>query len=148
MYRLSRFRRGRCLVDGYAQHSRVNRRLNGMLFVRAAVGFSLVLAQLVYVLTVHLSNCCAERYFAWAPNDYSIVYHIIATVNGRRLNATEVLDRYRIPQSGFYEDPAERLEGVLRSRELVYGKIDRVSLLLQYRLDGHPPLDWRWANDK
>lgn len=153
---MSRFRigrRGSCLVDGaddgYAeQHPRVNYRLNGPLFARAAAGFSLVLAQLIYVLTVHLSNCCAERYFAWAPNDYSIVYHITATVNGRRLNATEVLDRYRIAQSGFYEDPVERLEGVLRSRELAYGRIDRVSLLIQYRLDGHPPSDWRWSNDK
>lgn len=153
---LSRFRRGRRgsrlvngAYDGCAeQHPRVNHRLNGLLFARAAVSFSLVLAQLVYVLTVHLSNCCAERYFAWAPNDYSIVYRITATVNGRRLNAAEVLNRYRIPQSGFYEDPVERLEGVLRNREITYGVIDHVSLLVQYRLDGHPPSDWRWSNDK
>lgn len=64
------------------------------------------------------------------------------------MNATEVLDRYRIAQSGFYEDPVERLEGVLRSRELAYGRIDRVSLLVQYRLDGHSPSDWSWSNDK
>lgn len=145
MSRFRRGRRGRSLVE---QHPRADFRLNGLLFGRAAVGFSLVLAQLIYVLTVHLSHCCAERYFAWAPNDYSIVYHITATVNGRRLNATEVLDRYRIAQSGFYEDPVERLEGVLRSRELAYGRIDRVSLLVQYRLDGHSPSDWSWSNDK
>lgn len=155
-YRLSRFRRSRrgsYLVDGVddrcaERHPPVNYRLNGPLFARAAIGFSLVLAQLIYVLTVHLSNCCAERYFAWAPNDYSIVYRITAKVNGRRLNAAEVLDRYRISQSGFYEDPIERLEGVLRLRELSYGRIDRVSFLVQYRLDGHPLSYWRWSNDK
>jgi hypothetical protein len=129
-------------------HPRVTHRLNGSLVARAAVGFSLVLTQLIYVLTVHVSNCCAERYFAWAPNDYSIVYHIAATVNGSKLDAMQILGRYRISQNGLWQDPVERLEGVLRRRELAYGKTDRVFLSVRYRLDGRPPAEWRWSNDK
>ena len=117
-----------------------------LLIVRGAVGLGLVLAQLVLVLTVYLSGCCAERYFAWAPNDYSIDYRIDATVNGRSLSGPEILDRYRLPQVGFYEDPLQRLEGVLRRRELAYGGADRVVIVLEYELNGRAPAAWRWSN--
>jgi hypothetical protein len=151
LYRSSRGRKGNFSIDdanGSAEsHPRVRRGLNISFVARVGVGFSLVLAQLIYVLTVHLSNCCAERYFAWAPNDYSIDYQIAATVDGRSLNASEILERYRVSQSGFYEDPVERLEGVLQRRELVYGKTDHVSLIVEYRLNGRPS-EWRWSNDK
>ncbi len=119
---------------------------NALLIVRGAVGLGLVLAQLVLVLTVYLSGCCAERYFAWAPNDYSIDYRIDATVNGRSLSGPEILDRYRLPQVGFYEDPLQRLEGVLRRRELAYGGADRVVIVLEYELNGRAPAAWRWSN--
>ena len=98
------------------------------------------------MLTVYLSGCCAERYFAWAPNDYSIDYRIDATVNGRSLSGPEILDRYRLPQVGFYEDPLQRLEGVLRRRELAYGGADRVVIVLEYELNGRAPAAWRWSN--
>ena len=100
--------------------------------VRVTVGLGLVLTQLILVLAAHLSTCCQERYFAWAPNDYSIDYRINATVNGRALTSAEVLDRYRLPQVGFYEDPLERLADVLRRRELAYGGNDRVDIVLEY----------------
>jgi hypothetical protein len=133
---------------GGVPHPRITHGLNGPLVARAAVGFSLVLIQLIYALTAHVSNCCAERYFAWAPNDYSVVYHIAATVNGRKLNATQILDRYRISENGLWQDPVERLEGVLRRRELVYGRTDRVFITVEYALDGRTPVEWRWSNDR
>lgn len=150
---MSRFRTASSFVDAanngcLASHPRANRRVNGLLVARATVAFSLILAQLIFILTLHVSNCCQERYFAWAPNDYSIDYHIIATVNGRELNGTEILDRYRLSQTGFYEDPVERLESVLRRRELAYGRTDRVAILLVYRLDGRAPSEWSWSNEK
>jgi hypothetical protein len=124
------------------------RRRDALFVTRAAVGLALVLAQLVFVLNVHLSNCCKERYFAWAPNDYSIDYRISATVNGRTLSSSEVLDRYRLPQLGFYEDPVERLQGVLQRRELAYGGADRVDIVLEYQLNGRSPATWRWSNGR
>lgn len=125
-----------------------SRRPSGPLVVRVAIGLGLVLAQLTYGLVVHLSNCCAERYFAWAPNDYSVDYHIAATVNGQKLSSAQILGRYRIAQTGFWEDPVERLEGVLRRRELAYGTADSVSLVVDYTLDGHAPAQWHWSNDR
>jgi hypothetical protein len=119
---------------------------DGLPVARATVGLGLVLAQLILVPTVHLSTCCQERYFAWAPNDYSLDYRINAKVNGRALTSSEILDRYRLPQVGFYEDPLERLAGVLRRRELVYGGNDRVDIVLEYELDGRAPAEWRWSN--
>lgn len=114
--------------------------------VRVTVGLGLVLAQLILVLGAHLSTCCQERYFVWAPNDYSIDYRINATVNGRILTGAEIFDRYRVPQIGFYEDPLERLAGVLRRRELAYGGNDRVDIVLEYEQDGRAPAKWLWAN--
>jgi hypothetical protein len=119
---------------------------NALLVVRATVGLGLVLAQLAFVLTVHLSGCCKERYFAWAPNDYSVDYQINASVNGRPLSDSEISDRYRLDQSNFWEDPPERLEGLLKRRELAYAGADRVTILLEYRLNGRPTAEWTWSN--
>jgi hypothetical protein len=119
---------------------------NALLVVRATVGLGLVLAQLVFVLTVHLSSCCKERYFAWAPNDYSVDYQINASVNGRPLSGSEIYDRYRLDQVGFWEDPVERLEGLLKRRELMYAGTDRVTILLEYELNGRPTEKWTWSN--
>jgi len=119
---------------------------NALLIVRAAVGLGLVLAQLAFVLTVHLSDCCKERYIAWAPNDYSVDYQISAFVNERPLSDSEISDRYRLDQVGFWEDPVERLEGLLERRELAYAGADRVNILLEYRLNGRPTAMWTWSN--
>ena len=80
-----------------------------------------------------------------APNDYSVDYSIVATVNGRTISSSEILGRYRLRPAGFYEDPLERLEGVLRRRELTYGTPDRVSIVVNYELDGQAGA-WTWAN--
>jgi hypothetical protein len=119
---------------------------NALLIVRATVGLGLVLAQLVFVLIVHLSGCCKERYFAWAPNDYSVDYQISASVNGRPLSDSEISDRYRLDQADFWEDPPERLEGLLKRRELAYAGPDRVTILLEYRLNGRPTAKWTWSD--
>ena len=111
------------------------------------LGLLLVSAQLGVVLATHLPpTCCASRYFAWAPNDYSVDYSISATVNGRRLNAREVWRRYRVSQRGFYEDPPERLIRYLRRYELTYGRHDRTRLSLRYDLNGRPPVVWMWSD--
>lgn len=114
---------------------------------RAALGFLLLVVQLGAVLTAHASNCCESRYFVWAPNDYSIDYTITARVNGRNLSAEEIRRRYRLPKTGFYEDPPYRLLDYLRRCELLaYGGKDSTDLTVQYRLNGHPPVIWRWSS--
>jgi hypothetical protein len=143
---LRRLRRGKSFAGGSPEELTRQSGRDWLRVVGATVGLGLVLAQLVFVLTVQLSNCCKDRYFAWAPNDYSIDYRINATVNGRPLSGSEILHRYRLPQVGFYEDPLERLEGVLRRRELAYGEDDRVHIVLEYELNGRAPAKWTWTN--
>ena len=115
--------------------------------VRVYAGMALVLAQLGAVVFVHVDEKRgAARYFAWAPNDYSVDYTIRATVNGHVLDAWEFARRYRLPERDFYEDPPQRLLHYLRRYESTYGHRDRTSLLVRYRLDGHPPVVWAWSH--
>jgi hypothetical protein len=101
---------------------------------------------LVVVVTHVSSTCCASRYFAWGPNDYSVDYSIAATVNGQALGAPAIERRYRFAEVGFYEDPPERLERYLRRRDEIYAAGDHIRLVLRYRLDGHRTVVWRWAH--
>lgn len=113
---------------------------------RALVGMAIVVAQLAVVIAAHSgSSCCVARYFVWAPNDYSVDYSIVATVNGRVLGAAAVRHRYHRPAVGYWQDPPQKLEHELRRREQLYGKGDRVQIVVRYRLDGHRPATWRWT---
>ncbi len=115
--------------------------------VRIGLGLLVVLAQLGGVVGSHASSsCCAARYFAWAPNDYSVIYTITARVNGRLLNAPEVLARYEAPQQGFWEDPPARLIHELRAVEATYWPRDHSVLTLRYSLDGHPWKVWTYRH--
>lgn len=115
--------------------------------VRIALGVLVVVSQLGIVLVSHVgSSCCAARYFAWAPNDYSVDYVISARVNGRLLNASEVNARYQDRQRGYWEDPPERLIHELRATELTYGARDHTVLTLRYRLNAHPWTVWTYSH--
>ncbi len=112
---------------------------------RGAVGGVVVVAQLAMVLLSQLgSSCCEARYFAWAPNDYSVAYSITVLVNGRKLSADAITRRYQLASSGFWEDPPQRLEHLFSRRDQLYAKGERVQLVLHYRLDGHRELIWTW----
>jgi hypothetical protein len=114
---------------------------------QAVLGFLLIIVQLGAVLAAHVSDCCESRYFVWAPNDYSIDYTITARVNGRNLSAEEIRGRYRLPKTGFYEDPPHRLLDYLRRCELeAYGGKDSTDLAVEYKLNGRPPVIWRWSS--
>ena len=143
MYRRRRYK---SFVDDSSEGATRQKGHDWLGIARVTVGLGLVLVQLVFVLIVHLSDCCKERYFAWAPNDYSIDYRINAAVNGRALSTSEILDRYRLDQVGYSTHPLERLQGVLQRRELAYGGYDRVHIVLEYELNGRPTAVWTWTN--
>lgn len=114
---------------------------------RALLGLLLLLVQLGAVFAAHALDCCGSRYFVWAPNDYSIDYTITARVNGRTLSAEEIRKRYRLPKTGFYEDPPHRLLNYLRRCELMaYEGTDRTDLTVRYALNGRTPVIWRWSS--
>jgi hypothetical protein len=113
---------------------------------RVLAGLALLAAQLGVVVISHSgSSCCVSKYFAWAPNDYSIDYSITSVVNGHRLSAQAIAQRYDFNAAGFFEDPPEKLEHELRRVDQLYGKGQRVQGTLRYRLDGHRPVTWSWT---
>jgi hypothetical protein len=115
--------------------------------VRIGLGVLVVLVELGVVVLSHLpSSCCSARYFAWAPNDYSVPYVITARVNGRLLNSREVNARYDDRQRGYWEDPPARLIHELRAVEATYGSRDHTVLTLRYRLNGHPWTVWTYTH--
>jgi hypothetical protein len=115
--------------------------------LRIVVGVLVVATQLgVVILTHSSSSCCAARYFAWAPNDYAVNYTITARVEGRLLTGEQVLKRYGIAQTGFWEDPPARLIHDLRAAEAGEPG-DRAVLSLRYTLDDHRATVWTYRHE-
>lgn len=120
---------------------------------RSLLVLGLLLAQLAFICATHLYGS-PNRYFVWAPNDYSVRFTLHAWVNGRMLSSEEVDERYQLRKpslryedfQGHYTCPPGRLTDYLRLREEAYGGQDRVQLTLHYRLNGHDPRVWRWSS--
>jgi hypothetical protein len=106
-----------------------------------------VAVQLGVVVLTHTSSCCSARYFAWAPNDYSVDYTIAASVDGRTLTRAQVLSRYGVAQTGFWQDPPARLIHDLRAAEVSRGSGHQTVLHLRYRLDDHPVTVWTYRHE-
>lgn len=122
--------------------------------VLTCVGVLLLLVQLFAVVYEHTGP---TRYFAWAPNDYAVEYHLQVRIHGSTLTPAEIAARYRLPQrsvadtftphTGFlslYEAPVQQLIDTLRQREQTYGKRDGAQVLLRYRVDGRAYQEWQW----
>jgi hypothetical protein len=103
---------------------------------------AILLAQAGAVAYVHISGS-QERYFAWAPNDYAVVYTISTSVHGHELTPGQVSARYGIPEHGLWEYPPQQLVDILNRYESTYGSGQDAAVTLRYSLDGHPELTWR-----
>jgi hypothetical protein len=107
------------------------------------VGVVLLLAQAGNVIYTHASG--SRRYFAWAPNDYAVVYTITTSVHGHLLTPSEVQNRYELKAHGLWEDPPQRLIDYLKRYETTYGSNDHARVTLRYSLDGHREQTWQRA---
>lgn len=105
------------------------------------VGVVILLAQAGNVVYAHLSG--SRRYFAWAPNDYAVVYTITTSVRGHLLTPAEVQRRYELKAHGLWEDPPQRLIDYLKRYETTYGVHDHAHVTLSYSLDGHKEQTWQ-----
>jgi hypothetical protein len=115
-------------------------RRRGVRFL-TVIGAVILLAQLGNVLYAHVAG--SRRYFAWAPNDYAVVYTITTEVQGRRLTPAQVKERYEIDAHGLWEDPPQRLIDYLNRYERTYGASEHAHVVLRYSLDGHKEQTWR-----
>ena len=120
--------------------SRRHRRTGAASRLGTAVGVGFLLFQLGAVFTQHLGP---TRYFAWAPNDYAVIYTISTEVHGRVLTPAQVKKRYDIKARGLWEDPPQRLIDYLNRYEKTYGSREHAHVVLRYTLDGHREQTWR-----
>jgi hypothetical protein len=105
------------------------------------IGVVLLLAQAGNVIYAHFAG--SRRYFAWAPNDYAVVYSIATDVRGHQLTAAQIHDRYQIKARGLWEDPPQRLIDFLNRYEKTYGSKEHAHVVLRYSLDGHREQTWQ-----
>jgi hypothetical protein len=106
------------------------------------IGIAILLVQLCAVVYVHVSGT-DERYLAWAPNDYAVVYSISTSVHGHALTPAQVADRYGVPAKGLWEYPPQQLIDILSRYESVYASGQDAVVTLHYSLDGHPTQTWQ-----
>jgi hypothetical protein len=109
--------------------------------VLTVIGVVILLAQLGNVIYAHVAG--SRRYFAWAPNDYAVLYTIHTDVGGRQLTPAQVKDRYQIEAHGLWEDPPQRLIDYLNRYEKTYGASEHAHVVLSYSLDGHREQMWQ-----
>src|SRR5437899_3647322 len=105
------------------------------------IGAVLLLAQAGNVIYAHLAG--SRRYFAWAPNDYAVVYTITTYLHGHYLSPADVQHRYQLKARGLWEDPPQRLIDYLKRYETTYGAKEGAQVTLRYSLDGHREQTWR-----
>jgi hypothetical protein len=131
--------------------------------MRLGIGLLVLAIQLAWVLYTHLrplphasyvssvTGGCSEhpfsctRYFAWAPNDYSVEYVLTVETGGRTLTESQARTRFHLPQKTVFEDPPQRVIDTIRQYENTYrkGKPDRVTL--RFRVNGRTSAEtWRW----
>jgi len=115
--------------------------MSSRLRLLTVLGAVILLAQAGNVIYAHLAG--SRRYFAWAPNDYAVVYTITTYLDGRQLTPAEVQQRYEVNAHGLWEDPPQRLIDYLNRYERTYGAHEHAHVILRYSLDGHREQTWQ-----
>jgi hypothetical protein len=108
--------------------------------MRTSLGAVFLLIQLASVFYAQFGP---SRYFCWAPNDYMTEYELSVAVNGRALAPEEILRRYQMNARGLKENVPQHLIDVVVEYERIYGRGDRVDVVLHYRVNGREPHVWR-----
>lgn len=93
---------------------------------------------IVYARTVE------SRYFCWAPYDQQTRYQIDVTVNGKKLSADEIRQRYRRPKMGNDNRSVRHVKDILEGAERQYHPQDQVEIVLTYRINGKEEQTWRY----
>lgn len=87
-----------------------------------------------------------SRYFCWAPFDMQTEYTADVEVNGRKLSAAEIRERYRRPMKGVDNRSAQHVIDMFEQAERRYHSGDDTRITLRYRINGHIDGEWRWPN--
>jgi hypothetical protein len=106
--------------------------------------FAAVALLLFQVVMIVYARFVPSRYFCWAPFDIQTEYKLQVEVDGRMLNAKEVLARYRRAQNGTDNRSPHHVMDIIRGVEETYGRNNQVQVAMRYRVNGKQEQIWRW----
>jgi hypothetical protein len=105
----------------------------------AVTGVTLLLVQAVLIL---YSRATPARYFCWAPFDMQTDYVLDVSVNGRKLSAAEVRQRYRRPMKGTDNRSVQNLIDIVQGYEERYAGANKATIVMRYRINGKEEREW------
>src|SRR5207237_6850999 len=97
--------------------------MTAMRTLRWTIGLALLAFQ---VGAVVYARFVPSRYFCWAPFDMQTDYRLEVTVNGQKLSAKEIQQRYRRPAQGTDNRSFQHLIDILTEAEQRYHPGDHV----------------------
>lgn len=109
--------------------------------LRWVIGLSLLAFQLGAIV---YARFVPTRYFCWAPYDMQTDYRLEATVNGKKLSASEIQQRYRRPIAGTDNRSTHHLIDIIEQAERRYHPDDAVEVIMTYRVNGKEERQWRY----
>ena len=86
------------------------------------------------------------RYFCWSPHDCHTEYELTVFVNGRELSDKEIYQRYRREKNYVDVRSPEHPKDMIMQYERTYGRNDKTSVIMKYRVNGIPQEPWQWSS--
>ena len=109
--------------------------------LRAVLGTALILWQAGMIVYARFDEA---RYFCWAPHDVWWTFQLEVTIDGHVLDTRELRARYRMRRGGFQEHAIEHAKREIVQYETTHGQGDGARVLMKYRKNGGPEVEWRW----
>ena len=109
--------------------------------VRWTIGVALLLFQFGAIV---YARFVPSRYFCWAPFDMQTDYRIEASVNGEKLNAAQIRQRYRRPEKGTDNRSVQHVIDIIEQTEKRYHPNDKTEVTMKYRINGKAEQVWRY----
>lgn len=112
-----------------------------MRHVRTMLGSAILLFQLGMI---GYARFVPARYFCWAPYDIQSEYRLDVSIDGRKLTAAEIRNRYRRPKQGVDNRSIQHVMDIVRQYEETYGASDNAQVVMKYRINGKAEQEWRY----
>ncbi len=116
--------------------------MNLVRILRWIIGVALLLFQIGAIV---YARFVPSRYFCWAPFDMQTDYRIEASVNGEKLNAAQIRQRYRRPEKGADNRSVQHVIDIIEQAEQRYHPTDRTEVTMKYRINGKAEQVWHYA---
>jgi hypothetical protein len=115
--------------------------MRGMRKLRWAIGLSLLAFQ---IGAIAYARFVPSRYFCWAPFDMQTDYELAVTVNGKKLTAKEIQQRYRRAAKGTDNRSFQHLIDIIEQTEQRYHPDDDTHVTMTYQINGKPKQQWHY----